>query len=287
MTLLSDTLSSVLKEGTSRLKEANVKNALYEAREMLYSAFSVDRITLILYPDTAVDADRTAVFFDMISRRISGIPLQYVLGEWSFYGRRFFVGEGVLIPRPETEQLADICIEVIKEHSLKTVYDLCSGTGCIGITIAIECPDTDVYLFELYDDALFYLKKNVEQYNLKNVHIIKYNVMSPPPTDIPTPDLIVSNPPYIPRNEMDTLQAEVKLEPATALDGGTDGLDFYRAERELWLPVLNPYGFYIVECGEEQPPEISEMLEKYGNPATMEDMYETERFVCVRKDRLK
>ncbi len=280
---MSDTLSAVYKEGTLKLNEAHINNAPFDAREMLYSAFSVDRIALILSPDMPVSSDKTAVFFDMINRRIAGEPLQYILGEWSFYGRRFFVGEGVLIPRPETEQLADICIENIKSHGLKTVYDLCAGTGCIGITIAIECPETDVYLFELYDDALFYLKKNVGYYNLRNVHIIKYNVMSPPPTDIPTPDLIVSNPPYIPKNEMEGLQAEVKLEPATALDGGTDGLDFYRAETELWLPKLNPNGFYIVESGEDQPPQIADMLVKYGKPVITADLYETERFVGVRK----
>ena len=199
----------------------------------------------------------------IISRRKCGEPLQYILGTWDFYDSTFKVGKGVLIPRPETEMLVDFALEKIKNNKNPVVFDLCAGTGCIGLTIAKHRKDAVVYLLEKEKDALKYLQINNENLNLNNTKIINGDLFSVDLSLFPNADVILSNPPYISSNEIEGLQKEVLFEPISALDGGFDGLDFYRCIAKRWVDKVKKGSWIAVECGECQSQPIIDLFSGY------------------------
>lgn len=220
-------------------------------------------------------------------RRFSGEPLQYIIGSWDFMGRSFYVGEGVLIPRPETELL---CLEIAKSLKNKTnpvIYDLCSGSGCIGITIQCEYPDADVYMLEKSDDAFKYLTANADRLcKDKNIKLLKGDVFDIKSfIDLPSADIIVSNPPYIKSSEVPTLQTEVTFEPKMALDGGEDGLVFYRYIISEWTKKLKPDGIMLFEIGEEQGDDLKYLFKNNGfDSLVIKDYNNHDRIVKARKE---
>ena len=191
------------------------------------------------------------------------------------------MGEGVLIPRPETEELVETAISVLRENPHSTVFDLCAGSGCIGLTVAKEVPECTVYLFEKYDAAFSYLQKNAEALNAPNAHLIKADIFTDTPPDGARADLLLSNPPYIPKRELAELQKEVLREPSTALDGGFDGLDFYRAIQNRWLPFVNADGTLLFECGDGQGSEIATLFESAKAAKVLFDFQNIDRFVQI------
>lgn len=199
---------------------------------------------------------------EIICRRKNGEPLQYIVGQWDFYGFTFKVGNGVLIPRPETENLVEYVLNEIQNVKTPIVFDLCSGSGCIGLTIAKLRPDSKVYLFEKEDKAYFYLNKNLEEFNLTNAVAVKCDILDCDLSDLPVADAIVSNPPYIKSAEIPFLQAEVKNEPLSALDGGADGLVFYKCIASKWISKVKKGGLIACECGDGQS---SEIMPLFGN----------------------
>lgn len=216
---------------------------------------------------------------DMLWRLKSNEPLQYVIGKWDFYESEFYVGKGVLIPRPETEELVELAINDIKQLGDCVIYDLCSGSGCIGISIAKACPNAFVYLVEKSDDALVYLTKNAN--NISNVKVIKGDISGL--IDLPMADAIISNPPYIKSEDIASLQAEVLLEPKMALDGGNDGLDFYRIINDIWKDSLKDNGYLYLEIGNEQGEDIKNILADFKDVKVIKDMYGNDRMVTARK----
>ena len=188
-----------------------------------------------------------------------------------------------MIPRPETEELVERCINIINENSFSVVYDLCTGSGCIGLSIAKECPQVKCYLFELYDKAFSYAKKNLDEMKLGNVQLIRQDILQKYEGEIPSADLIVSNPPYIETEEIITLQSEVLREPVTALDGGEDGLMFYRAIRDNWSEKLNGNGYFAFECGEKQTDDLIKLFSDSFDGASYKDMYGNDRMVILQK----
>ena len=234
----------------------------------------------ILFNEDAVTDEQIKIVKDVLSRREKGEPLQYILGEWAFYDMTFNVGKGVLIPRPETETLVDFAFEKIKDIELPVIYDLCAGSGCIGLTIANHRKDAKVFLLEKEDGALKYLKLNKDKYNLDNAFIIQGDIFKVDFSEIPQADVILSNPPYIPSIEIDGLQEEVHFEPVTALDGGTDGLDFYRCICEKWLSKVKKNGYIALECGEEQSVDIINLFNgKYRKKQVIYDFNNIDRIV--------
>lgn len=275
------TLSELQKEGKSRLQSAEIEDTAFEAACLLEAATGYSRSQCLARGAEAVSERVTTRFFALLSRRIQGEPLQYILGKWSFWGRDFFVGEGVLIPRPETEELVETAIAVLQSNPHSTVFDLCAGSGCIGLTVAKEVPECTVYLFEKYDAAFSYLQKNAEALHVPNAHIIKTDILTDAPPDGVRADLLLSNPPYIPKQELVDLQKEVQREPSTALDGGTDGLDFYRAIQNRWLPFVNAGGTLLFECGDGQGSEIVKLFPSAKAAKVLFDFQNIDRFVQV------
>ena len=172
----------------------------------------------------------------IINRRKKGEPIQYILGKWWFYESEFYVGKGVLIPRQDTETLCDTALDVMGAKENLAVIDLCSGSGAIAISIAAKRKTANVVAVEKYKKAFKYLKKNIEHNKALNVTPIKADVLKKP---FGVYDIIVSNPPYITKTDMTSLSKEVKHEPETALFGGNDGLDFYRAISANCVSVLS------------------------------------------------
>lgn len=214
-------------------------------------------------------------FADMLWRVKNGEPLQYVIGKWDFYESEFFVGKGVLIPRPETEELTQHVINEAKLLDKPIIFDLCAGSGCIGISIAKAVPNAEVYCVEKSGEALFYLVKNAQ--GVENVKVVQGDVFFP--TELPKADIIVSNPPYIKACDIANLQREVLKEPEMALNGGEDGLDFYRAISEKWKFCLLPNGSIFYEIGEDQGDAVSQILADngYKNIEIIKDMYGKDR----------
>lgn len=215
-----------------------------------------------------------------ISDRKSGIPLQYILGHWDFYDMTFFVGDGVLIPRPETEMIVDLSLNKFLNVQNPVVYDLCAGTGCIGLTVAKHRKDATVYLFEKEEKAFNYLKRNKEKYGLSNAHIIKCDILSES-VNLPKADLLLSNPPYIKTEEIQTLQKEVLFEPVSALDGGKDGLIFYKAILNNWVNQVKSNGAVILECGDNQSDDIINIFKDHVKSHKVYfDFNDIDRCIC-------
>ncbi len=273
----------LLKKGTDLLKTADVDDAEFDAYQLLLTFFDGNSTHYALHSGEEVCETQKNEYLRLIKRRAYGEPLQYIIGKWDFYNSSFYVGEGVLIPRPETEELVEKCIEIIKERKFSVVYDLCTGSGSIGLSIAKECPDVRCCLFELYDKAFTYAEKNLSEMNLGNVRLIKHDVLKKYDGEIPPADLIVSNPPYIESAEISSLQSEVLREPHTALDGGDDGLIFYRAIYENWSEMLNDGGYFAFECGEKQTDAIINLAPEGFRSASFKDMYGNDRIVISEK----
>lgn len=258
------TAEQVLRTAAEKLRAAQIENASFDASCLVENITGLSRTKIMLCDDDIAD-EQAELVERAVLRRISGEPLQYILGEWDFFGRTFEVGEGVLVPRPETELLVELALEKLRNVRYPVVFDLCAGSGCVGLTIAAERPDAHVWLFEKYDEAFHYLKRNIKKLGLTNVQAVQHDITLGYDDKISeTPDLIVSNPPYLRTDELDGLSTEVMHEPATALDGGMDGIDFYRIIASRWLPNVNKHGGIIFECDPSQTLEIADMLMPYA-----------------------
>ena len=211
----------------------------------------------------------------MLWRLKEGEPLQYVLGKWDFYESEFYVGPGVLIPRPETEELVELAIRSAENMQNPVIFDLCAGSGCIGVSLAKKIKGSTVYCVEKSADAFSYLEKNAK--NVPNVHCVCADIFTP--TELPEADIIISNPPYIKSDALPSLQSEVRYEPSMALDGGADGLDFYRCINERWATFLKPHGILLLEIGNEQGSEIPSVLSNFAHIDIIKDIYGNDRMV--------
>lgn len=197
----------------------------------------------------------------IVLKRRQGIPLQYILGRWWFYKSEFLVGEGVLVPRQDTETLVEAALELIRDIKAPRVCDLCAGSGCIAISIAGDRQDATVTAVEKYPAAYSYLEQNIKLNNASNVTPKLYDVLNEP---FGKYNLIVCNPPYIPSGDEKELSKEVLNEPHTALFGGEDGLYFYREISKNWKQSLVSGGILAFEVGINEAEAVAEILKTNG-----------------------
>lgn len=280
------TVKELYKAVKDKLETGNIDSADFEARIIICEILGFSSSDLFIKLNDGVDADISDKALLLCEKRLKGEPLQYLIGKWDFMGRTFKVGEGVLIPRPETEILCEKVIDVLKNKKDAVVYDLCSGSGCIGITLKNECPDIDIFLVEKSPKALSYLMKNASElmkntfYTIINGDIFKTELFEL----YPEADLIVSNPPYIKSDEVPLLQKEVTFEPEMALDGGEDGLDFYRTIINDWSKKLKPDGEIFFEIGEDQGKAVSDLFKEIGfDSRVIKDYNNLDRIVKGKK----
>ncbi|MBQ8297554.1 MAG: peptide chain release factor N(5)-glutamine methyltransferase [Ruminococcus sp.] len=248
------------------LENAGIDTYRFDAQCIMEQAFGT-RLPSILTNSTAAAPENVMnQVREMVEKRAQGYPLQYILGEWEFYGYTFRVGEGVLIPRPDTETLVEQVLDICRENQLKAprIADLCSGSGCIAVTLKKELPDAEIYAVELSEKALPYLRENA-RLNEVHINIIGGDVLSgQTAAGLCGLDIIVSNPPYLTGKDMTMLQTEVSHEPQMALMGGGDGLDFYRTITPLWRNSLRDGGFIAYEFGLNQDEAVSSILKENG-----------------------
>ena len=240
------TVKELILNAKGLLSDNNVENSQNEVFFIAEKVFQKNRTELMLHYDSEVSECESKEYNRILEARLSGIPLQYCIGEWDFYGSTYKVGEGVLIPRPETEELCDLVLNELKNIAEPTVIDLCSGSGCIGLTLKNNLDNATVFLVEKSREALKYLIHNAGTVcENQFVSIVNGDVLNPDSFSetFEKVDAIISNPPYIKRNDIVSLQSEVKFEPRMALDGGEDGYDFYRVICKEWPRYLNDRGF--------------------------------------------
>lgn len=278
------TISELEKLGSQKLRASGKENSDFDARCLLEFVLNLNPTQYLLNRSEEVDSVCAEKFLSLVERRSNGEPLQYILGKWEFMGLPFYVGEGVLIPRPETEMLVEYALDFLKDKKNPVVIDLCSGSGCIAISVAKHLPNAKVYAVEKSDLAFPYLKKNIWLNCVFNVSAVHGDIFDRTLLSDIKPDLILSNPPYIRSSEIASLQSEVRNEPSMALDGGEDGLVFYREIANGWLDRLGTGGAIAVECAEDQTEDIIRMFsEKTQYAEAFNDLSGLPRMVTAIK----
>jgi len=244
------------------LKDAGIVDSSFEARQIIRYITKLSNNEIITHYADSLDMIKETMWKSVVTQRLNHYPLQYILGEWSFYGLNFYVGEGCLIPRADTETLVDTAFEFMKKNEKARVLDLCAGSGCIGITIANRFKESTVTLVEKYDVPYSYCEKNIHKNSSETLSLVKADVFDYIPDG--KYDLIVSNPPYINAKDMENLSEEVLKEPDSALYGGEDGLDFYRVILRRYPEYVNDGGMIALEIGYDQKDSVISLMEQAG-----------------------
>jgi len=248
------------------LANSNIENAAREAEVIIAHCLMTDR-TAIYRDNPEIPADLMRNMDRLVERRAKREPLQYILGYVEFFGLKIRVGRGVLIPRPETELLAEEAIKIMSKFEIQNsdvrILDICTGSGCLALALAREFHGAQVYGIDISDIAIEYANENAGLNRLDNIKFIKGSLFEP--VRGLTFDLIVSNPPYIRSEDIKDLQPEIKdWEPRDALDGGEDGLDSYRSIIPMVKNYLKPGGYLVLELGAYQAVSVRDMAEDAG-----------------------
>lgn len=281
---MATTYNNLYLDTRNRLRRAGVSQAQTEAREIV--CFAADKTKEQLYRDMSLYAssDLERRVEELVQRRLAGEPVAYIVGEWEFYGLPLDISRDVLIPRADTEVLAERAI--LKARSAGEggrVLDLCSGSGCVGLAVAANADQCRVVLADLSEGALRLCKQNVRRNSLNaRVTCISANALEAPSSVLWDFDVIACNPPYIPTGDLEGLDVSVKdFEPLMALDGGVDGLDFYRVIASKWKSALRLGGTLIFEVGIDQAEAVAQIMADNGfeNIITTEDTGGIQRVV--------
>lgn len=279
------TLNEVYLKGKCILENAKIESFTFDTMKIFEFCFNFDRQDIILCRNAVADSKKVLNFFELINQRANGRPLQYILGYWDFMDSTFKVGEGVLIPRDDTEVLVNEVFAQISTIKAPQILDLCAGPGTISISLAKKRADAKIIADELSDIALKYLKMNINLNEVKNVNPIKLDVLSDTnKLNLEKFDVIVSNPPYIPTGDLNSLQKEVLYEPKMALDGGNDGLKFYRAIAENWTRFLKKSGCICVEIGIGQTNDVTSIFKRanFKNVKVIKDLNGIDRVITAK-----
>ncbi len=269
------------------LTDIGVEEAELEARELTAFVLHEQSREIRRWRELPLDEQTRVRLHTLFERRKQDEPLAYILGEWDFYGNRFFVTPDVLIPRGDTEWLCDAAVQAAKQQEHPKILDLCCGSGCIGLSIALAVPQAQVTLIDCSEQALAVTRRNAALHGLSQprVTIAAGDALRPDSIhDIFT--IIVSNPPYITAQEMTELDRSVDAyEPHLALYGGTDGLDFYRAMAQYPAFSLAPGGLLFAECGWKQGEQAAQLFRQAGwnNVHLREDLAGIPRIICAEK----
>ena len=255
----------------------------YEARVLLELAAGGSFEDMMFGNGYVLSAEELQSLDKLVKKRLDGYPIQYLLGKWSFMGRDYLVGEGVLIPRDDTEVLVRTAISMAQQIDAINIFDLCSGSGIIAVTLAKEIKNSRVTAVELSESAFEYLKRNCAVNEAANVLPVMGDVFvcfeNVPDRSV---DMLVSNPPYIARSEADGLQRELLSEPDLALFGGEDGLDFYRGIIKNWILKVKHGGAVAFEIGDTQAGAVTDMMLENGlcRIKIVKDIQGYDRVVC-------
>jgi release factor glutamine methyltransferase len=250
-------LRAALRAAIARLQECSVPSAPLAAELLLMHVLQRDRTWLCAHPESELSHEHAAAYAQLIERRSEGVPTQYLTGRQEFWGLEFEVGPGVLIPRPETEHVIEVALERLGTRRAEPlrIADMGTGSGCIAIALACELPRAEIVASDISAAALDYAQRNAARHGVSDrIKFLKADLLEAASEARSRAesgfDLIVSNPPYVGRNDAESLPREVREhEPAEALFGGDDGLEIYPALIEQAIRKLAPNGILVFEIG--------------------------------------
>ena len=278
------TYNNLYLDVRQELLKADIEGATLEARELVCFASGKSRQELQRDRSLYVPSEVEEMVHSLVARHLAGEPVAYLIGEWEFYGLPLDISEAVLIPRPDTEVLAEAGINFAKKQTECRVLDLCAGSGCVGLAIASQARRARVVLGELSEGALRICRQNIRRSSLSGQVVpLRMDVMQGPPARVGEFDLVVSNPPYIPKADIPGLDVSVKdYEPLMALDGGEDGLDFYRTICDKWRDAMHPGTRLLFEVGIGQADDVLRIMREhgFGDNEVIPDLSGIPRVVC-------
>lgn len=261
------TIGSILQWTTRHFEKYGIPEPRLEAEVLLAAALNCPRLTLHVRQDEELSKDTLQQFKSYVIERQKRRPVAYILGEKEFMGLRFFVDEHTLIPRPETELLVEAAQRRIEAGQDNTVVDLCTGSGCIAVSLAKLSPARKVYACDISLDALKVAQANIDQHGVGRKVFIKYgDLLAALEGEVQqgAVDMVVSNPPYVAESELAFLEPELGFEPRLALDGGKDGLDYYRRIAAESRPYIRTGGCLLLEMSAAKSVQIREIVENAG-----------------------
>jgi len=241
------------------LKEKEFDDPRAEIEWLLCALLDCDRLNVYLRFEEPLSQSQLTILRNWVKRRLTNEPLQYITGSCDFYGRQFLINSKVLIPRPETERLVDIAIEKMNGIDSPSILDVGTGSGCIATTLGLEIPASKVMGVDISLDALVVANGNKAKLGPENVFFIEMDILNTSPEKLF--DLLVSNPPYIPKNEMENLMKDVKdFEPVIALEDKNNGFTFYKRFAEIGRTFVKPGGWFVLEVGMGDHPSMVQSI---------------------------
>lgn len=278
-------IKELIQESKRILKENNINDINLKLRIILSKLLNKPKEYIIIHEDIEIDDRIVQIFFKKIEDLKNNVPIQYIVNNQEFFGLDFYVDENVLIPQPDTEILVEETINLIQKmenipNKKLKILDLCTGSGAIGISIAKNVEKSIVYASDISENALEIAKKNAMTNNI-DINFIKSNLFENINEKF---NIIVSNPPYIETEVIKTLSEEVRKEPVIALDGGIDGLDFYRKIAAEAKKYLENNGYLALEIGYNQKDTVEEILKQnsYKNIYSKKDFANNDRIVIAQ-----
>jgi len=276
------TIKQAITKGMIMLKSNNVESPKLKARLLLQYVLDKPRQYIIVYDNKEIDKQQQWQYFVNIEKLTKGVPLQHITHRQEFMKMDFFVDENVLIPRPDTEILVEEVIKIAQKYNSPRILDLCTGSGAIAISLKKFVPNANITAVDISEKALEIAQKNAKKLETK-INFLKSDLFDK--LDNKKFDIIVSNPPYIMKDEIKKLSEEVQKEPKIALDGGEDGLDFYRIITEQAINYLKTGSFLCFEIGYNQKSDVIKIIEdeqNYKNIYCKKDLYGNDRIIITQ-----
>ena len=278
------TIKQALTKGTIILKSNNIESPKLKARLLLQYVLNKKREQLIIYDNEQITQNQEKAYMQNLEKLVKGTPLQHITNSQEFMKMNFYVNNNVLIPRPDTEILVEEVIKIAKEYANPVILDLCTGSGAIAVSLAKYIPNAKVYASDISKKALEVAKINAKNNEVENkIEFLESNLFEK--IKNLKFDIIVSNPPYIRTEVIESLDAEVKQEPMIALDGGEDGLKFYKEIVEQAYPYLKLGSYLCFEIGYDQKIDVIEIIEnskKYEKTYCKKDLYGNDRVIVTK-----
>lgn len=280
------TIKETMRKGMIKLKTENITEPNLKSRLIMQYILNKPRQYLIVYDNQILTLRQEVDYFKAIKRLVQGEPIQHITHQQEFMKLNFFVDENVLIPRPDTEVLVEEVIKIARKTNARKILDLCTGSGAIAVSLAKYLDDVEITATDISDKSLRIAKKNAKINEVEQkITFIESDLFEKIPNE--KYDIIVSNPPYIKKDIIKTLTKEVQKEPKIALDGGEDGLDFYRKiakESEKYLKIK---GYLCLEIGYDQKKDVIKIINnerKYVGTYSKKDLYDNDRIVVTKLD---
>ena len=278
------TIKQAIEKAVIMLKGSQIETPKMKARLLMQYVLKKPRQYLIVYDNKIITKEQKEKYFKYVEKIKKGIPLQHITHSQEFMKMNFFVNKDVLIPRADTECLVEEVIDIAKRINARNILDLCTGSGIIAVSLAKYIEGSKITAVDISPKAIEIAKRNAKENNVQDqIIFIKSNLYQE--LSDKKYDIIVSNPPYIKREVIKTLDKQVQQEPKIALDGGYDGLDFYRKIIPEAYKYLKINGYICLEIGYDQKEEVLDIIKsdkKFVGEYCKKDLYDNDRIICAK-----